>query len=89
MNETQIPASIGSLFNFNQEAYDRLETFDSLSEKEKLIASEIIHADETGMNVNGKRFWLHNACNDRWTYFYRMKKRGSEAMDEDRHPATI
>lgn len=81
INETQVPVSIGSLFNFNQEAYDRLEAFDSLA-KEKLIASEIIHADETGINVNGKRLWLHNACNALWTYFYPHEKRGSEAMDE-------
>lgn len=33
-------------------------------------------------NVNGKRIWLHNASNERWTYFYPHQKRGSEAMDE-------
>ena len=38
--------------------------------------------DETGININGKRIWLHTACNAKWTYFYPHKKRGSEAMDE-------
>lgn len=80
INETAIPISVGSLFNFNQEAYNLLETFDELA-KEKLIKSLLIHADETGINVNGKRLWLHNASNELWTYFYPHEKRGCEAMD--------
>lgn len=79
--EIKIPVSAGSLFNFNKEAFDLLESFDAFA-KEKLIQSRIINADETGINVNGKRLWLHNASNERWTYFYPHEKRGSEAMDE-------
>lgn len=81
INEASIPISVGSLFNFNQEAYELLETFDAVA-KQKLIQAALIHADETGINVNGKRIWLHNASNERWTYFYPHQKRGSEAMDE-------
>jgi len=81
INEASIPISVGSLFNFNQEAYDLLEEFDAVA-KQKLIEAALAHADETGINVNGKRFWLHNASNERWTYFYPHQKRGSEAMDE-------
>ena len=55
--------------------------FDNLA-KQKLIESACINADETGVNINGKRLWLHTACNDKWTYFYPHQKRGSEAMDE-------
>lgn len=79
-NEIKIPISVGSLFNFNQDAYERLEEFDAMA-KEKLIASSLLHADETGINVNGKRLWLHTACNDLWTYFFPHEKRGNEAMD--------
>ena len=50
--------------------------------KQKLIEAALIHADETGFNVNGKRVWLHNASNERWTYFYPHQKRGCDAMDE-------
>jgi len=81
MNEASIPLSVGSLFNFNQEAYDLLEGFDTLA-KQQLIKAALAHADETGINVNGKRIWLHNASNEKWTYFYPHAKRGSEAMDE-------
>lgn len=81
INEASIPISVGSLFNFNQEAYTLLEEFDAIA-KQKLIQAALVHADETGINVNGKRIWLHNASNERWTYFYPHQKRGSEAMNE-------
>ncbi len=80
INKATIPVSVGSLYNFNKEAYALLEAFDMLA-KNNLIQSLLIHADETGINVNGKRIWLHNASNERWTYFYPHEKRGSEAMD--------
>ena len=80
-NEMKIPLSVGSLFNFNKEAYERLESFDALA-KEKLSHATLLHADETGININGKRKWLHSASNRLWTYFYPHDKRGQEAMDE-------
>ena len=76
-----MPLSQGSLCNFNQKAYDKLETFDAIA-KQKLIHSAVVHADETGINVGGKRIWLHNASNDQWTYFYPHTIRGKKAMDE-------
>lgn len=79
-NELQIPISVGSLFNFNQEAFNKLEAFDFLA-KEKLCSASLVHADETSINVNGKRLWLHTASNDLWTYFSPHEKRGTEAMD--------
>ena len=72
--------SQGSLFNFNKEAYEALESFEEIA-KLNLIKSTRINADETGVNINGKRLWLHTACNDKWTHFYPHTKRGSEAMD--------
>lgn len=79
--QISIPVSVGSVFNFNKEAYHRLEQFEELS-KLKLKESSVLHADETGINIGGKRLWLHNASNDLWTHFYPHKNRGSEAMDE-------
>ena len=81
INEASIPISVGSLFNFNKEAYDLLEEFDALA-KQKLIKATLAHADETGINVNGKRIWLHTVSNEEWTYFSPHQKRGNEAMNE-------
>jgi transposase len=46
----------------------------------QLIAQPLLHADETGINVNGSLMWLHSASNDRWTLFFAHANRGGEAM---------
>ena len=76
-----LPLSVGSIFNFNKEAYRLLEQF-AIIAKEQLILSKLINADETGINVNKKLIWLHCASNGLWTYFYPHKKRGTEAMND-------
>jgi len=75
------PLSVGSLFNFNKKAYEALESFETIA-KLKLIEAVLAHADETGINVNGNRLWLHCFSNDLWTILFPHEKRGSEAMDE-------
>ena len=80
-DQTSIPISAGTIFNFNEDAYNRLETFETLAML-KLLQSSIIHSDETGINIDGKGLWLHCASSDLWTLFYPHQKRGKEAMDE-------
>ena len=80
-DQMQLPLSTGSLYNFNKEAYNLLEQFEKIA-KEKLIDSELVHADETGINVDKKRIWLHSASNGKWTHYYPHSKRGCEAMNE-------
>ncbi len=79
--QIKVPVSVGSIFNFNKEAYLRLEDFEKLA-KQKLSSSALTHADETGINVGGKRIWLHSASNDLWAHLYPHNNRGNEAMDE-------
>jgi transposase len=76
-----LPISTGSVFNFNQQAFDLLAEFE-LKLITQLIAAPLLHTDETGINIGGKRQWLHCASNDRLTLFYAHAKRGTEAMDE-------
>jgi transposase len=78
-DQCKIPISAGSLFNFNKEAFGLLETFESIVTRQ-LIAQPVLHADETGINVNGACVWLHSASNDRWTLFFPHANRGGEAM---------
>ena len=73
--------STGSLVNFNREVYGYLALFESIACRQ-LANSDLIHADETGINVNGKGFWLHNASNEKWTLLAPHKKRGRIAMDD-------
>jgi transposase len=79
--QINIPVSAGSIYNFNEEAYERLEDFEKIC-KEKLSQSAVLHADETGINLSGKNIWLHSASTDLWSYFYPHKNRGLEATDE-------
>ena len=74
-----IPISAGSLFNFNKEAFGLLETFESIVRRQ-LIVQPLLHADETGINVNGACLWLHCASNELWTLFFPHANRGGEAM---------
>ena len=78
--QLQIPLSSGSLYNFNNEAFEGLANYEEIA-KDKLALSDLMNVDETGINIDGKRRWLHVASNDSWTYFFPHAKRGKEAMD--------
>ena len=80
-DQVKIPISAGSIFNFNYDAYHKLEAFEAMV-KFKLIESGLCHADETGININGKRVWLHCVSNPLWSYYLPHEKRGLEAMEE-------
>lgn len=79
--QLQIPISQGSIFNFNKAANKQLSGFEIIS-KEKLASSKRMNVDETSVNINGDRHWLHCAGNDLWTYYFPHEKRGCEAIDE-------
>ena len=80
-DQVGLALSAGSLFNFNQEAFDKAEGFEHWV-KDRLAESELIHADETGINIGGQRHWLHCASNARLTWLAPHEKRGHEAMEE-------
>ncbi len=80
-DQMNIPLSAGSVFNFNQEAFEGLASFEQWV-KSQLAGSDLLHADETGINIGGKRHWLHCASNGSLTWFQPHAKRGTEAMDE-------
>ena len=69
-----------TIIKAEKECFRNLEKFEN-TVKEKLIASSVIHCDETGMKVQGKRHWLHVASNEKYTSYFAHLKRGSQAMD--------
>jgi len=77
-----IPISAGTLCNFNLDAATRLAPFLALAKNQLSYHETVLHADETGVNVNGKRRWLHNASSEMWTFIAPHEKRGKVAMDE-------
>lgn len=72
--------SKGTIFNFNKEAFLKLEIFEAWA-REKLLSSPFNHADETGINLKGKRIWLHTLSSAHVTLYHVDEKRGKEAMD--------
>jgi transposase len=75
-----LPLSKGSISHFNVLAYKKLESFEAWA-KQQLTISACNNSDETGINVGGKRFWLHCLSNELVTLFHPDEKRGKDAMD--------
>lgn len=48
--------------------------------RQHLLKQEVLHADETGMSVAGKKHWLHTVSNAAWTFLTANVKRGSVAF---------
>lgn len=72
--------SQGSLANFQKSGYDKLSNYENEIAK-LLLQSEVNHADETGVNFNGKNTWMHVLSNQNMTFFGHHIKRGKEAID--------
>lgn len=77
-----VPVSAGSLVNFNREAAEKLVQLGAMEAiRSNLQAATVIHADETGLNIGGKRHWMHSVGNRHWTLLLPHAKRGRLAMD--------
>jgi transposase len=75
-----IPLSAGSIYNFNKQVYEMLAPFEDWV-KRRLSKALLLHADETGINIGGKRKWLHVVCSTTLTLLMPHDKRGGEAME--------
>ena len=76
-----IELSQGSLVNFVTECSNRIEPV--IEEiKEAIIASDVVHFDESGFRVLGSLHWLHCASTEALTYYFAHKKRGTTAMTD-------
>jgi transposase len=71
------PATIETFISTASNSLDAYEN----EVRMKLLDSPILHADETGFRVEGKRWWLHSLSNERLTYYGVSPKRGSEAIE--------
>jgi transposase len=72
----------GSVNNFNILAARTLHEWNFKDWlRDQLVLSPVLHADETGTNINGDRYWIHCLCNESLTYFHVDPKRGQDAME--------
>jgi hypothetical protein len=63
VSHCDLSLSTGTLFAFNQEAYQRAKSFTEWMIP-ALRQAATVYADETGMQVDGKRYWLRSISND-------------------------
>ncbi len=69
-----------TVYSLQKRLYEGLHGFEEKS-IQHLRGSEVIHNDETGISIEGKRKWLHVACTEELTHYAVDDKRGKEATD--------
>lgn len=72
-----------TVFSASQQCYEKLEETEETI-KSKIAESNVAHADETGVRVEGKLHWLHTASSMLFTYLFVHEKRGKIALESDK-----
>jgi len=71
--------SQGTLSDWNTACFENLESTEE-SIRKTILASEVVHFDETGIRKQGKLHWLHTASTEQLTFYGLHARRGKEAM---------
>lgn len=73
------PINESTVISANKQFYALLEQSEQ-NIKSALMASKVVHFDETGVRTVGKLNWLHTASNSKYTYYFHHEKRGYPAL---------
>jgi transposase len=77
-----IPMSTGTIANTNASfAQNSKSVLDEI--KVRTLDTPLIHKDESGMNMNGKTWWIHTSSTAESTYITAHPKRGNEGIDDN------
>ncbi len=69
----------GTIYNFLSTHHEKLEIFEN-EIKPILLKEDVLHSDETGINVNAKLNWIHVSSSKNATFYMLHEKRGQEAF---------
>jgi len=73
--------SDGLIYSSLQTAKAKLTDYEQ-HVREKILAENVLHSDETGGYVTGKKSWLHVLCTSLLTLYQVHPSRGSKAIDD-------
>jgi transposase len=74
------PINESSVYSASMQCYDKLGESEKII-KAKVIGQDVVHADETGVRVEGKLQWLHVATSLLYTYLFVHQNRGAKALE--------
>ena len=77
------PVNASTTSTAGEKCYDKLEGSENTI-KSRIFEDDVVHADETGLRVEGKLHWLHTATTLLYTYLFVHQKRGKEAIQSDK-----
>jgi transposase len=77
-----VDISEGTVNKAIQQAFSRLEATEAAI-KNAIRGSPVVHGDETGIYIGGKRLWQHTVCTKLFTYFFSHCNRGKTALRDD------
>lgn len=72
-----------TVLSATKNCYDKLETSEE-EIKKQVTNSNVAHADETGIRVEGRLHWLHTATTSLYTYLFVHNKRGKLALESEK-----
>lgn len=72
-----------TIYSSGERCYEKLEESEEII-KSKIIVSNVVHADETGLRIEGKLQWLHIATTRLYTYLFVHQRRGAKAIQSDK-----
>ena len=75
-----IAISPGTCAKIDKKIFQKLASFET-NLKAYLLASKVLHFDETGMRCNKKLHWVHVTSSESATFYGIHAKRGQEAID--------
>ena len=76
------PINESTIFSAAQKCYTELEKSEDII-KSKVSSSNVAHADETGLRIEGKLQWLHTAT-ILYTYLFVHHNRGKLALESNK-----
>lgn len=74
------PISVATIVNLVQQCAEQLSEVEQQI-KSALVQAAVLHQDETGLSVAGKRHWVHVSATPTLTHYAAHPKRGKEALE--------